>query len=240
MSLAPGLYEQLLDEDLQARIAAAPELKAILRQIDDESAPHTYAQFVSKLVQESLRQVEPAERVPLLNRLIELLAAQDGLDYLHRRRLLASEKPILTQVSCTTVSKPRPITPVASSALLTGQGGDPSLEHELRSEMATADRVDLLVSFIKWSGLRLLIPAFEELRERRVPVRVLSTSYMGASDPPALEWLANQPNIEVRLSYDTAGTRLHAKAYQFWRESGFSTGYIGSANLSHAAMTQGL
>lgn len=240
MSLAPGLYEQLLDEELQERIAATPDLKAILRQIDDESAPQAYGQFVAKLVQQSLRQVEPTERIPLLNRLIELFAAQDGLDYLRRRRLLATDKSVLTEISFSTRSKPRPITPLASSTLLTGQGGDPPLEHELRSEMATADRVDLLVSFIKWSGLRLLIPAFEELRERRVPVRVLSTSYMGASDPPALEWLANQPNIEVRLSYDTAGTRLHAKAYQFWRNSGFSTGYIGSANLSHAAMTQGL
>lgn len=240
MSLAPGLYEQLLDEELQASIAATPDLRAILRQIDDESAPHTYARFVSQLLQQSLRQVEPAKRVPLLNRLIELLAAQDGLDYLQKRRLLASDKPILTEISNHTRSKLRPITPLASSTLLTGQRGDPPLEHELRSEMVTADRVDLLVSFIKWSGLRLLIPAFEELRERQVPVRVLSTSYMGASDPSAVEWLASQPNIEVRLSYDTAGTRLHAKAYQFLRNSGFSTAYIGSANLSHAAMTQGL
>lgn len=239
-SLQQGLYEQLLDEDLQERIDSVPELRVILRKIDDESAPHAYAQFVSKLLQQSLRQVEPMERIPILNRLIELLAAQDGLDYLQRRRLLASDKSILTEVSRHTRSQPRPITPLNSSALLTGQGGDPPLEHELRTEMATADRVDLLVSFIKWSGLRLLIPAFDLLRERQVPVRILSTSYMGASDPPALEWLARQSNIEVRLSYDTAGTRLHAKAYQFWRNTGFSTAYIGSANLSHAAMTQGL
>lgn len=238
--LPQGLYEQLLDEELQGRIAATPELRAILRQIDDESAPHTYAQFVAQLVQKSLRQLEPTDRIPLLNRLIELLAAQDGLDYLLRRRLLASERSVLTEVLGHTRSQPRPITPLSNSALLTGQGGDPPLEHELRTEMATADRVDVLVSFIKWSGLRLLIPAFEQLRERQVPVRILSTSYMGASDPPALEWLASQANIEVRLSYDTAGTRLHAKAYQFWRNSGFSTAYIGSANLSHAAMTQGL
>lgn len=238
--LPKGLYEQLLDEELQERLASVPELRAILRQIDDESAPHAYAQFVSKLVQQSLRQVDPTERILLLNRLIDLLAAQDGLDYLQRRRLLACERSVLTEITSNIRRYPRPVTPLNSSALLTGQGGDPPLEHELRTEMASADRVDLLVSFIKWSGLRLLIPAFEQLRERQVPVRVLSTSYMGASDPLALEWLARQANIEVRLSYDTAGTRLHAKAYHFWRDSGFSTAYIGSANLSHAAMTQGL
>lgn len=235
-----GIYEQLLDEALQTRFAASPELRIMLRQIDDESAPHLYAQFVSKLLQESLRQLEHADRIPLLNRLIELLAAQDGLDYLHRHRLLAADKSLLTEITRQKQPSPRPITPLNCSALLTGKGGDPTLEHELRSEMATSDRVDLLVSFIKWSGLRLLMPAFERLRQRGIPVRILSTSYMGASDPAALEWLARQSNIQVRLSYDTAGTRLHAKAYHFWRENGFSTAYIGSANLSHAAMTNGL
>ncbi len=239
-SLPPGLYEQLLDEALQQRIDAAPELRAILRQLDDEAAPHAYAQFVAQLLKQALRQIPPDDRLPLLNRLIELLAAQDGLDYLQRRRLLADDKNLLTEVRSHQRSHTRPITPLNSSALLTGQGGDPPLEHELRTEMASADRVDMLVSFIKWSGLRLLIPAFEQLAQRGVPVRILSTSYMGASDPPALEWLARQPNITVCLSYDTAGTRLHAKAYHFWRDSGFSTAYIGSANLSHAAMTQGL
>ena len=238
--LPQGLYEQLLDEELQQRLTAAPELRAILRQIDDEAAPHAYAQFVNQLLRQALRIVNPEERVPLLNRLIELLAAQEGLDYLARRRLLSSKQSVLTEVAPAQGMLPRPVTPLNSSALLTGQGVDPPLEHELRAEMASADRVEILVSFIKWSGLRLLMPALEELGVRQVPVRILSTSYMGASDPTALEWLARQPNIEVRLSYDTAGTRLHAKAYHFWRQSGYSTAYIGSANISHAAMTQGL
>ncbi|GFO60234.1 helicase [Geomonas silvestris] len=106
--------------------------------------------------------------------------------------------------------------------------------------MRSADSVDILVSFIKWSGLRLLIPAFEDLRDRQVPVRVITTSYMGASDAPAVEWLAKLPNVRVRVSYDTERTRLHAKAYHFRRQSGFSTAYIGSANMSHAAITSGL
>jgi superfamily II DNA or RNA helicase len=240
-NLPQGLYEQLLDDELQQLIAAHPELGVVLRQLDNESAPHAYAQFVSHLLQQALRIVRHEDRVPLLNRLIDLLAAQDGLGYLRRRRLLTSEKSLLIEVRRDTAAPhSRPVTPLNSSALLTGQGGDPPLEHELRAEMASADRVDMLISFIKWSGLRLLIPAFERLAERNVAVRILSTSYMGASDPPALEWLARQPNIEVRISYDTAGTRLHAKAYHFWRDSGFSTAYIGSANISHAALTQGL
>jgi hypothetical protein len=100
--------------------------------------------------------------------------------------------------------------------------------------------VDILVSFIKWSGLRLLMKGFDDLRIREKRVRVITTAYMGASDAAAVEWLARQPNVEVRVSYDTERTRLHAKAYHFRRNSGFSTAYIGSANMSHAAITSGL
>ncbi len=60
--------------------------------------------------------------------------------------------------------------------------------------MGSAGGVDILVSFIKWTGLRLLMPAFEDLRVRNVPVRVITTSYMGASDATAIEWPARLPN----------------------------------------------
>jgi len=239
-NLPEGIYERLLDDELHELIDSHPELSVLLRQIDDEMAPDLYAQFVGQVLKKALRIVQPDARIPLLNRVLELLAAQDGLDYLHRRRLLNSDKALLTEVGSVVGKSVRPVTPLNSSSLLTGQGSDPALDHELRAEMISADRVDILVSFIKWSGLRLLIPAFEQLAKCNVPIRILSTSYMGASDPEALEWLAKQPNIRIRLSYDTAATRLHAKAYQFSRNSGYATAYIGSANMSHAAMTQGL
>jgi superfamily II DNA or RNA helicase len=238
--LPVGLYERLLDEELQDLLDACPELRPILRSIEDEAAPRTYAQFVSQLLGQALRIVSAEDRLPILNRIIELLSATDGLEYLQRKRLLAEKNNLLISVGSIDTHLARPATPLAISSLLTGQGDDPPLEHELRHEMATSDRVDMLVSFVKWSGLRLLIPALERLTDRLVPVRIISTSYMGASDPEALEWLARQPNIRVRISYDTAGTRLHAKAYHFVRNTGYSTAYVGSANMSHSAMTQGL
>ena len=164
------------------------------------------------------------------------------MDYTRRNILLKSSKNLLREVR--SVSNPQPLprpgTPLSFSSLLTGSCDDPQLEHELRTEMLTADRVDILVSFVKFAGLRLLRPAFENLVERGIAVRIITTSYMGASDPEAVEWLAAQPGISVRVSYDTERTRLHAKAYHFIRASGFSTAYIGSANMSRSAMTSGL
>lgn len=163
--------------------------------------------------------------------------------HLSRHKIVPVERPILLEITPPHYAKsgiPRPQTPIGQSSLFTGSPSEPQLAHELLKEMRSADSVDILISFIKWSGLRLLMPAFEDLRDRGVRVRVITTSYMGASDAPAVEWLAGLPNVKVRVSYDTTRTRLHAKAYYFKRKSGYSTAFIGSANMSHAAMTSGL
>jgi len=63
---------------------------------------------------------------------------------------------------------------------------------------------------------------------------------MGGTDPRAVESLRDLPNTQIRVSYDTARTRLHAKAYIIHRGSGFGCAYIGSAKLSRAALSEGL
>ena len=71
------------------------------------------------------------------------------------------------------------------------------------------------------------------------PLRVLTTTYTGSTEARALDEL-REAGADIRVSFDTDNTRLHAKAWLFHRQSGFSTAYIGSSNLTHSAQISGL
>lgn len=243
-SLPQGIYEALLDEELSSILKQHPELRSVFGKLDPEEEPARYAAFVARLLEKALRVEGDSEmRLRLCNEIVERIASKPATQFLQGNRIVKTDKPVLLEITPLNYAQgcmPRPETALVESSLFTGSPADPQLVHELGREMRSADAVDLLVSFIKWSGLRLLMPAFEEIAGRGGKVRIITTSYMGASDAEAVEWLARLPNVTIRVSYDTERTRLHAKAYHFRRGSGFSTAYIGSANMSQAAMTSGL
>ena len=243
-NLPQGIYEALLDEELNSILQQHPELRSVFGKLDPEEEPTRYAAFVARVVEKALRlEDDPLTRLRICNELIERIAGMPSAESLKNKRLVSRDKPVLLEITPPHYAEgamPRPETALTESSLFTGSPSDPQLVHELVREMQSSDSVDLLVSFIKWSGLRLLMSAFEELTARGGRVRIITASYMGASDAEAVEWLAKLPNASIRVSYDTERTRLHAKAYHFKRNTGFSTAYIGSANMSQAAMTSGL
>jgi HKD family nuclease len=248
--LHPGLYEQLLtiatQQDLER--LADPRLYT-LAPLDPEEAHGVIAQFLERVLAGSLALFRGADAVDrqkrLVDRILQTLTAEIGTDQHATLSIATPLQRLLAVYAAAQASQPeRPNTPLARSALLTGTRLDPSLGSELRTEIATADRVDILCSFIKWSGLRVLLEelrALAELPGKDGPrIRIVTTSYMGATDPRAVETLSELPNTEIRVSYDTKRTRLHAKAYVFHRKTGFGSAYVGSANLSQAALSEGL
>ncbi len=171
-----GLYERLLDEELAALLASHTELRPTFEKLDDESAPVTYSHFIAQVLRQVIPQASPEERRPLVNRLIELLSAEDGQDYLTRRLLLSKPRSLLKQIQPVAVTQawPHPATPLSISSLLTGAAEDPPLDRELRTELLTSNRIDILVSFIKWSGLSLLLSAFEEIEDREPAAKIVT------------------------------------------------------------------
>jgi superfamily II DNA or RNA helicase len=133
-----------------------------------------------------------------------------------------------------------PYTRLIHSELFTGGNAGTTLESELRKEILSSNNIDLLVSFIKWKGIRILEPELRDFTSRGGKLRVITTTYMGATDYKAIELLSSLENTEVKVSYNTGNERLHAKAYLFQRNTGFHTGYIGSSNFSRSALTDGL
>lgn len=245
-----GLYDHLLTKAIEAEIARLGDPRlAELAPVDVEESHLVLAQYLERLIADSLalhRGVDTAEQQRQIAEHIiaQLSATQDGDDAVGfsiatpLQRLLAIHRP--AQVS----ARERPDSPLSRSSLFTGTRLDASLGSQLRKEIATCDRIDILCSFVKWSGLRVLLDHLQELAEQAEGdgpvIRVITTSYMGATDPKAIEVLRNLPRTEVRISYDTKRTRLHAKAYLFHRNTGFSSAYVGSANLSNAALSEGL
>lgn len=245
-SLPDGVYEDLLTRRLR-RAVAALHLRGISeRRVSDDEAPQLLARAVGAEVQRVLEEIRGEEagpeRVALCNDLLGRLfsrvpsARADGVP----EEGFDSPVHLLEAVYSTPAAPPRPATPLGRTSLLTGARRDPRFGAELIAEIPTANRVDAIVAFVTWRGWQQLRETLETFAAAHRSFRLLTTVYMGASDPAALEALARLPGVEVRISYDTRRTRLHAKAWLFHRETGLSTAYVGSANLSAAALGDGL
>lgn len=231
--LPTGLYEQLLTEAL---LRDSNDLLRSVRSVDDSESAAVLGEYVGRAVSRLLDELPPERRVDRANDILYGLA--EGLISEGPQQLLAlarQEEPGVWRLLQT-----RPSVPLSRPALLTNSPSDPKLGAELRAELATADRVDLLCAFVKWYGLRVLEAQLEDLRARGVPLRVLTTTYMGATDRTALDRLVRDFGAQVKINYETQSTRLHAKAWLFRRLSGYDTAYVGSSNLSRAALLDGL
>jgi superfamily II DNA or RNA helicase/HKD family nuclease len=231
--LPRGVYDTLRTD---ANGATASVGEALLATFAPSPGKQKDAAALAQLVASELSRVlesheDEAARARLTNSLLELAGSDERVPV-----------PIeyLVQVAEAAAALPHPATPLGEVALLTAARQERSMFAELASEIPSADRIDIIMAFVRWAGVRMLADPLRAAAERGVPIRLLTTTYTGSTQRLALDWLVREVGAEVAVSYETQATRLHAKAWLFGRDSGFDTAYVGSSNLTSWALVDGL
>ena len=248
MKLKEGIYEQVISNKIHEEIKNREnEINIQKEEIEKEEAKIVLSKYLQEVTKKSLSLLKNKDlnkQIELCNQIINYLSTQVEDEEIKENNIHKNGEILLSIEEKLNKSKIknnniRPITPISQSYLFTNSNNEPDLINELKREIASSDSIDILVSFIRWSGLRLIKDELIEHTKTK-KLRIITTSYMGASEFRAIKFLSQLPNTEIKISYDTQRTRLHAKSYMFNRNTGFTTAYIGSSNISKDAMTTGL
>jgi superfamily II DNA or RNA helicase/HKD family nuclease len=241
-----GLYEQLLTEALRGELdSLGARFNESSRSLHTAEAADRIALHLSRRIQRTLDAVGDSDRVQVgIEVARDLIARLAKVIDSELAELPVEPGTVLHAVlerrpDGTPQSIAAPLIPLLDTTLLTNAPGEPGLMHQLDAEIDSADEIDVVMAFIRRSGINPLMASLRRHCERGKPLRILTTIYTGSTERSALEQLKGLGG-EVRISYDVSTTRLHAKAWIFHRRSGFSTAYVGSSNLTHSAQITGL
>ena len=245
-----GLYERLITAGLKAQLLriAPASARVTKADVDTAEAHATLARHIEEVVARALNGLPQEDRIArqsqLANQIIGLLAANSAEASVDND--LVEIPPEQLQAIQPITGRPNddgeiiaPLVALSASDLLVNARGEPGLAHALAHEIPSADSIDLLCAFVRWHGLRLLVGQLEAHCRAGRQLRVITTVFTGSTERKALDWLV-KCGAQVKVSYDTQSTRLHAKAWLFRRVTGFSTAYIGSSNLSKSALVDGV
>lgn len=221
-------------------------LEAVRSPLGHDIAHRTVARYLSQVAERTLGSLPNEDRArtvaDLANLLLEFMAENfpnsglgiDDLIDIPPRVLRALHAPGAVGRAITV-----PLTPLSETVLFTNAPGEPGVGSEIGRELDSADQVDVLVAFVKWTGIRLIEDQLRSYLESGRQMRLITTTYTGATERTALDRLVRM-GATVKVSYDNQSTRLHAKAWLFHRKTGFDTAWVGSSNLSRAALVDGL
>ena len=254
MELATGIYERLINEALKKKLENLPaEYRIHYINIDPSQAPRMLTNYVASMMNNLLSDDEVfpelKDKIAFVNKVVE---------FIHQWEinpdddLLTNEQKLLggifssiekTEKQLKALENFRPKSGFTFNTLFTGSNHDLSIQNEINRDIISADEIYWIVSFIRFTGIRIFETSLRQfLQNDGARLHIITTTYMGASEPKAVEFLKNlnPEKVDIRVSYNTRNERLHAKSYIFVRHSGLSTAYIGSSNLSHSALTDGL
>jgi HKD family nuclease len=249
-SLKPGLHEALLTRRLEELLAQLPDasLLADIAELRDAEASDRMSRHLAGVFARAIDRAPEGTRsdeavriaAALIHRLQELIDRKvdlSGDEPVDPARVLVALLQRLPDGRPQPIA--RPLTPLLDTTVFTNAPGEPAVGHELRAEVPSADAIDVVIAFVRWSGVRPLMDALRRHCEAGKPLRVLTTTYTNSTERRALDEL-ERLGAQIKVSYDTSSTRLHAKAWIFHRDSGYSTAYIGSSNLTQSAQVLGL
>lgn len=253
-NISTGVYEQIINRLFLLKLNKVDAERFYIgkKLISKDDAVHILSKYLQHLIEVAFigtpEDQDVDKYIEFVNSVIRTLGKEFNVDDTELD-LVDAQKSILTAViDRTNCEYPdiekhlRAITPVTSlsrSALFFGGRGPADMESELNKEILCADEICWVVSFIKTSGLNLLWNSLKKFTSEGKCLRIITTTYTGATDYDAIARLATLPNTEIKISYDGTQDRLHAKSYIFIRNSGFHTAYIGSSNLSSFALKDG-
>ena len=244
-----GLYEQIINKafnDIDEN-----DIQVEKRKIDKENAPRILSNYLSEVLEKGLKDLSEnnytiEEQLNFCNYLITKIKDETKDEY-YSSQLISKDAEMLYSLmnkknSIRALKTDYPIRPnysIAEPFVFTGANTEIQLLSELKKEISSCDEIDFIVSFIKWSGIVRLLDELKEFTDNGGKLRIITTTYTGATEAKAIERLCELNNTEIKISYNTKQTRLHAKSYIFKRKTGFSTAYVGSSNISSAALTSG-
>ena len=127
-----------------------------------------------------------------------------------------------------------------TDAITGGQDKRMYLYYQLINSLKQADSVDIVVSFLMESGVRMLLSELENALKRGAKIRILTGNYLGITQPSALYLIKHKLGEQVDLRfYNEKNRSFHPKSYMFHYKE-YSTIYIGSSNISRSALTSGI
>ncbi len=240
-----GLYETLVTESFRHELGEYLENQVLITPLNEGDVADRLSRHVGAILEQVLSDLPEDDRIQrsigitnvLLSKIDEI-AGQASND------LLEDPGGVLRAVMPQGPDgKPRqylePLVPLLDTALLTNAPGEPALWNQLLAEIDSSDGIDVVMAFIRRSGIRPLMPSLRRHCESGKRLRVLTTTYTNSTEQSALDQLSDL-GAEIKISYDLSSTRLHAKAWCFHRNSGFTTAYVGSSNLTFSAQVTGL
>lgn len=245
---ARGLYEALITEALEARLRDLDGgLEAIRARLHTAEAADRIAFHLSGVVRRAVDDLSDKSRVEegiaLARRIIDVIDESIKNAQALPDRPIEPGSILHAIVARLPDGRPetirRPLIPLQDTTLLTNSPDEPRVGHQLHAEVESADRIDVVMAFIRRSGIAPMLDVLRSHCDGGRSLRVLTTTYTGSTEERALNELRGI-GAQIRISYDTTTTRLHAKAWLFHRRSGCSTAYIGSSNLTHSALVTGL